>query len=113
MGDELDRLLSGVSNFVDCVQRAVAHKRRDGKGMQVPFFGDFCSINPSALKQLEWWSTELAKRVSDVVKLRRNQGMVRITELSLGHGDYDDTIVPTVPETPLATYPPVKEGEEK
>jgi hypothetical protein len=42
--------------FIETAEAAVANQRRPKGGQQVSYHGDFASIPPSAVKNLEWWA---------------------------------------------------------
>ena len=51
-------LAAFAENFATTVEAASAHAENDGKGMQVPFHGDFAGAKrfPSVLQSLCWWA---------------------------------------------------------
>lgn len=51
-------LAAFAENFATTVESASAHAENDGKGMQVPFHGDFAFAKrvPSVLQSLRWWA---------------------------------------------------------
>lgn len=51
-------LESFATGFVQAVDDATAHAENTGKGMQVPFHGDFAQAKqvPSILGRLKWWA---------------------------------------------------------
>lgn len=51
---ECDKLTDELTNIRDTFQQAVDAKRNTG-GMHVPYFGPFCSIAPSVIKNMEWY----------------------------------------------------------
>lgn len=55
--DQLEKFAEG---FAQVAEAAISHAENDGKGMQVPFHGDFAQAKriPSLLHELRWWARE-------------------------------------------------------
>jgi hypothetical protein len=48
-------LAETAEGFIEVVEAAIRSRRNKG-GQQVPYFGDFASIAPSAIRDLEYWA---------------------------------------------------------
>ena len=51
---EKSKLQEAVESFIEVAELAISSKRNKG-GQQVPYHGDFCSIPPSTIRDLEQW----------------------------------------------------------
>ncbi len=49
-----DKLMDELELIKEVFEAAVASKESKG-GQQVPYFGDFASVNPSTLGQMKYW----------------------------------------------------------
>lgn len=58
MSEEQPTLRETVEWFIEAVESAKRARESKG-GQQVPFHGDFASINPSSAKALDYWAARL------------------------------------------------------
>lgn len=56
--DRIEALENFAEGFAGTADAAIAHAENDGKGMQVPFHGDFAQAkaSPSLVRNLRWWA---------------------------------------------------------
>ena len=51
--------------FIEVAEAAIANQRKGKGGQQVQYHGDFCSIPPSTVRELEWWATRFKEALKE------------------------------------------------
>lgn len=56
--ERAEKLSGFVDGFASTAEAAITHANDDGKGMRVPFHGDFAAAkqHPQFIRNLEWWA---------------------------------------------------------
>lgn len=66
-----DRLYDELEVIRDTFKAAIANHRKGKGGQQVPYHGDFASMPPSSIGQMEWW----VKRWDGILNIPEFEGL--------------------------------------